>query len=220
MVLDRPAIKPMLIFQNDWNINSLPSQTKYNLPSWCDRVLRRSYPLVHVFCQSYGETTAVIIDSLQLTNKTCVILVHVITNSIIFATSLEGCTNDIMTSDHSPVFSTFEVGVSSQFVSKHGTASYFTRQLHRAGCVWLMHVCLTSLYFTKWSTLRRRCSRVLPCANLWTKTTAFPMIFLSFLSRSQQCVSGWDQVHELCCHPHDKVQDQVLPRIPLQLLRE
>ncbi|XP_071011061.1 phosphatidylinositol 3,4,5-trisphosphate 5-phosphatase 1-like isoform X3 [Oncorhynchus clarkii lewisi] len=57
--------------------------TKYNLPSWCDRVLRKSYPLVHVFCQSYG------------------------------------CTNDIMTSDHSPVFSTFEVGVASQFVSKH-----------------------------------------------------------------------------------------------------
>uniref|UniRef100_A0A8C7GAK7 phosphatidylinositol-3,4,5-trisphosphate 5-phosphatase n=1 Tax=Oncorhynchus kisutch TaxID=8019 RepID=A0A8C7GAK7_ONCKI len=66
--------------------------TKYNLPSWCDRVLRKSYPLVHVFCQSYG------------------------------------CTNDIMTSDHSPVFSTFEVGVASQFVSKHGTVSNFARQ--------------------------------------------------------------------------------------------
>uniref|UniRef100_A0A8C7G6M0 phosphatidylinositol-3,4,5-trisphosphate 5-phosphatase n=1 Tax=Oncorhynchus kisutch TaxID=8019 RepID=A0A8C7G6M0_ONCKI len=61
--------------------------TKYNLPSWCDRVLRKSYPLVHVFCQSYG------------------------------------CTNDIMTSDHSPVFSTFEVGVASQFVSKHDLLS-------------------------------------------------------------------------------------------------
>ncbi|XP_036378129.1 phosphatidylinositol 3,4,5-trisphosphate 5-phosphatase 1 [Megalops cyprinoides] len=57
--------------------------TKYNLPSWCDRVLRKSYPLVHVVCQSYG------------------------------------CTNDIMTSDHSPVFATFEVGVTSQFVSKN-----------------------------------------------------------------------------------------------------
>ncbi|XP_039985003.1 phosphatidylinositol 3,4,5-trisphosphate 5-phosphatase 1 [Xiphias gladius] len=56
--------------------------TKYNLPSWCDRVLRRSYPLVHVVCQAYG------------------------------------CTNDIMTSDHSPVFASFEVGVASQFVSK------------------------------------------------------------------------------------------------------
>lgn len=52
-----------------------------------------------------------------------------------FATSLVGCTNDIMTSDHSPVFSTFEVGVASQFVSKHGTVSNFTRQLHRTGCV-------------------------------------------------------------------------------------
>ncbi|XP_073332446.1 phosphatidylinositol 3,4,5-trisphosphate 5-phosphatase 1 [Pagrus major] len=56
--------------------------TKYNLPSWCDRVLRKSYPLVHVGCQAYG------------------------------------CTNDIMTSDHSPVFASFEVGVASQFVSK------------------------------------------------------------------------------------------------------
>uniref|UniRef100_A0A8C9VCR0 phosphatidylinositol-3,4,5-trisphosphate 5-phosphatase n=1 Tax=Scleropages formosus TaxID=113540 RepID=A0A8C9VCR0_SCLFO len=57
--------------------------TKYNLPSWCDRVLRKSYPLAHVVCQSYG------------------------------------CTADIMTSDHSPVFATFEVGVTSQFVSKN-----------------------------------------------------------------------------------------------------
>ncbi|XP_027734167.1 phosphatidylinositol 3,4,5-trisphosphate 5-phosphatase 1 isoform X2 [Empidonax traillii] len=56
---------------------------KYNLPSWCDRVLWKSYPMVHVVCQSYG------------------------------------CTTDIMTSDHSPVFATFEVGVSSQFVSKN-----------------------------------------------------------------------------------------------------
>ncbi|KFO82133.1 Phosphatidylinositol 3,4,5-trisphosphate 5-phosphatase 1, partial [Cuculus canorus] len=56
---------------------------KYNLPSWCDRVLWKSYPMVHVVCQSYG------------------------------------CTADIMTSDHSPVFATFEVGVTSQFVSKN-----------------------------------------------------------------------------------------------------
>ncbi|CAO2625335.1 Phosphatidylinositol 3,4,5-trisphosphate 5-phosphatase 1 [Lemmus lemmus] len=56
---------------------------KYNLPSWCDRVLWKSYPLVHVVCQSYGSTS------------------------------------DIMTSDHSPVFATFETGVTSQFVSKN-----------------------------------------------------------------------------------------------------
>ncbi|XP_041038205.1 phosphatidylinositol 3,4,5-trisphosphate 5-phosphatase 1 isoform X1 [Carcharodon carcharias] len=55
---------------------------KYNLPSWCDRVLWKSYPNVHVMCQSYG------------------------------------CTTDVVTSDHSPVFATFEVGVSTQFVSK------------------------------------------------------------------------------------------------------
>ncbi|KAK3557433.1 hypothetical protein QTP70_026637 [Hemibagrus guttatus] len=57
--------------------------TKYNLPSWCDRVLRKSYPHVHVACHSYG------------------------------------CTNDITTSDHCPVFATFDVGVTSQFVSKN-----------------------------------------------------------------------------------------------------
>ncbi|KAM6064451.1 phosphatidylinositol 3,4,5-trisphosphate 5-phosphatase 1 isoform 3-T3 [Theristicus caerulescens] len=60
-----------------------PPTMKYNLPSWCDRVLWKSYPMVHVVCQSYG------------------------------------CTTDIMTSDHSPVFATFEVGVTSQFVSKN-----------------------------------------------------------------------------------------------------
>uniref|UniRef100_A0A4W5KH81 Inositol polyphosphate-related phosphatase domain-containing protein n=1 Tax=Hucho hucho TaxID=62062 RepID=A0A4W5KH81_9TELE len=140
--------------------------TKYNLPSWCDRVLRKSYPLVHVFCQSYG------------------------------------CTNDIMTSDHSPVFSTFEVGVASQFVSKHGTVYNFTRQRHRTGCATNARV---SLYFTK---------------SLLSEEDARSNCLSIFLSRSQQCVSGWDQVHELCCHPHDKVQDQVLHRIPLQLLRE
>lgn len=31
-----------------------------------------------------------------------------------------GSTSDIMTSDHSPVFATFEAGVTSQFVSKNG----------------------------------------------------------------------------------------------------
>ncbi|XP_041701147.1 phosphatidylinositol 3,4,5-trisphosphate 5-phosphatase 1 isoform X2 [Coregonus clupeaformis] len=73
--------------------------TKYNLPSWCDRVLRKSYPLVHVFCQSYG------------------------------------CTNDIMTSDHSPVFSTFEVGVASQFVSKHDPNSVSQGGIKFMNCV-------------------------------------------------------------------------------------
>uniref|UniRef100_A0A8C5M9K4 phosphatidylinositol-3,4,5-trisphosphate 5-phosphatase n=1 Tax=Leptobrachium leishanense TaxID=445787 RepID=A0A8C5M9K4_9ANUR len=59
---------------------------KYNLPSWCDRVLWKSYPQMHVLCQSYG------------------------------------CTEDITTSDHSPVFATFQVGVTSQFVSKNNPA--------------------------------------------------------------------------------------------------
>uniref|UniRef100_A0A665U4C2 phosphatidylinositol-3,4,5-trisphosphate 5-phosphatase n=1 Tax=Echeneis naucrates TaxID=173247 RepID=A0A665U4C2_ECHNA len=55
-----------------------------NVPSWCDRILWKSYPETHIVCNSYG------------------------------------CTDDIVTSDHSPVFATFEVGVTSQFVSKKG----------------------------------------------------------------------------------------------------
>ncbi|KAI3369061.1 hypothetical protein L3Q82_026030, partial [Scortum barcoo] len=73
--------------------------TKYNLPSWCDRVLRKSYPLVYVVCQAYG------------------------------------CTNDIMTSDHSPVFASFEVGVASQFVSKQDPNSSSQGVIQIMNCV-------------------------------------------------------------------------------------
>ncbi|XP_053312578.1 phosphatidylinositol 3,4,5-trisphosphate 5-phosphatase 2 [Spea bombifrons] len=61
-----------------------PTGVRTNVPSWCDRILWKSYPETHVICNSYG------------------------------------CTDDIMTSDHSPVFGSFEVGVTSQFVSKKG----------------------------------------------------------------------------------------------------
>ncbi|XP_039247097.1 phosphatidylinositol 3,4,5-trisphosphate 5-phosphatase 1 isoform X2 [Pipra filicauda] len=78
---------------------------KYNLPSWCDRVLWKSYPLVHVVCQSYG------------------------------------CTTDIMTSDHSPVFATFEVGVTSQFVSKNGQSD--SKYTDSQGEIEFLHCCAT-----------------------------------------------------------------------------
>ncbi|XP_064157731.1 phosphatidylinositol 3,4,5-trisphosphate 5-phosphatase 2A isoform X1 [Anguilla rostrata] len=61
-----------------------PTGMRTNVPSWCDRILWKSYPETHIVCNSYG------------------------------------CTDDIITSDHSPVFATFEVGVTSQFVSKKG----------------------------------------------------------------------------------------------------
>ncbi|EMP27289.1 Phosphatidylinositol-3,4,5-trisphosphate 5-phosphatase 2 [Chelonia mydas] len=61
-----------------------PAQVRTNVPSWCDRILWKSYPETHINCNSYG------------------------------------CTDDITTSDHSPVFGAFEVGVTSQFVSKKG----------------------------------------------------------------------------------------------------
>lgn len=52
------------------------------------------------------------------------------TNSCELPFQFTGCTNDIMTSDHSPVFATFEVGVASQFVSKQGTiTSYASLQM-------------------------------------------------------------------------------------------
>ncbi|NXV00831.1 SHP2A phosphatase, partial [Cettia cetti] len=50
---------------------------------------------------------------------------HVVCNSY-------GCTDDIVTSDHSPVFATFEVGVTSQFVPKEGKAGF----CHPLGQVW------------------------------------------------------------------------------------
>uniref|UniRef100_A0A8C8S5E6 phosphatidylinositol-3,4,5-trisphosphate 5-phosphatase n=1 Tax=Pelusios castaneus TaxID=367368 RepID=A0A8C8S5E6_9SAUR len=61
-----------------------PTGVRTNVPSWCDRILWKSYPETHINCNSYG------------------------------------CTDDIVTSDHSPVFGAFEVGVTSQFVSKKG----------------------------------------------------------------------------------------------------
>uniref|UniRef100_A0A8C4VN36 phosphatidylinositol-3,4,5-trisphosphate 5-phosphatase n=1 Tax=Gopherus evgoodei TaxID=1825980 RepID=A0A8C4VN36_9SAUR len=61
-----------------------PTGVRTNVPSWCDRILWKSYPETHINCNSYG------------------------------------CTDDITTSDHSPVFGAFEVGVTSQFVSKKG----------------------------------------------------------------------------------------------------
>ncbi|XP_063046606.1 inositol polyphosphate phosphatase-like 1b [Engraulis encrasicolus] len=63
------------------------SGVRINVPSWCDRVLWKSYPDTHIVCNSYG------------------------------------CTDDIFTSDHSPVFATFQVGLTSPFVRADGGAS-------------------------------------------------------------------------------------------------
>uniref|UniRef100_A0A8C7ZFP1 phosphatidylinositol-3,4,5-trisphosphate 5-phosphatase n=1 Tax=Oryzias sinensis TaxID=183150 RepID=A0A8C7ZFP1_9TELE len=62
------------------------SGVRVNVPSWCDRVLWKSYPETHVVCTAYG------------------------------------CTDDIFTSDHSPVFATFQVGVTSLFNSKRDSS--------------------------------------------------------------------------------------------------
>uniref|UniRef100_A0AAQ5X044 phosphatidylinositol-3,4,5-trisphosphate 5-phosphatase n=1 Tax=Amphiprion ocellaris TaxID=80972 RepID=A0AAQ5X044_AMPOC len=62
------------------------SGVRVNVPSWCDRILWKSYPVTHIICTAYG------------------------------------CTDDIFTSDHSPVFATFQVGVTSPTSSKTGRA--------------------------------------------------------------------------------------------------
>uniref|UniRef100_A0A3B3R2H3 phosphatidylinositol-3,4,5-trisphosphate 5-phosphatase n=1 Tax=Paramormyrops kingsleyae TaxID=1676925 RepID=A0A3B3R2H3_9TELE len=64
------------------------SGVRVNVPSWCDRVLWKSYPQTHLVCTAYG------------------------------------CTDDITTSDHSPVFATFQVGVASPIISKPGERAY------------------------------------------------------------------------------------------------
>lgn len=49
-----------------------------------------------------------------------------------------GCTTDILTSDHSPVFASFEVGVASQFVSKQGTITGTTFWLMECKLLWFI----------------------------------------------------------------------------------
>ncbi|XP_069550436.1 inositol polyphosphate phosphatase-like 1b [Brachyistius frenatus] len=67
------------------------SGVRVNVPSWCDRILWKSYPEMHIICTAYG------------------------------------CTDDIFTSDHSPVFATFQVGVTSQSSSKTDSNSSVER---------------------------------------------------------------------------------------------
>lgn len=39
-------------------LTTLPSlfQVRTNVPSWCDRILWKSYPETHIICNSYGQT--------------------------------------------------------------------------------------------------------------------------------------------------------------------
>ncbi|XP_038145450.1 inositol polyphosphate phosphatase-like 1b [Cyprinodon tularosa] len=67
------------------------SGVRVNVPSWCDRILWKSYPETHIICTAYG------------------------------------CTDDIFTSDHSPVFATFQVGVTSQCCNKSDVNSSVER---------------------------------------------------------------------------------------------
>lgn len=57
-------------------------------------------------------------------NVICLCAFLVVITEVHLFSLLSGCTEDIMTSDHSPVFATFQVGVTSQFVSKN-SKKYF-----------------------------------------------------------------------------------------------
>lgn len=92
-------------------------QVRTNVPSWCDRILWKSYPETHVNCNAYGELSVPLptprtpAPRLTPPSPSCL---------------ATGCTDDIVTSDHSPVFGSFEVGVTSQFVSKKGARAMGT----------------------------------------------------------------------------------------------
>lgn len=106
-----------------------------NVPSWCDRILWKSYPETHIVCNSYGECNHRLISCyfffyLNWLSAGCnrqtsayIFPLQVVSDPFFFSFFFFfflGCTDDIVTSDHSPVFATFEVGVTSQFVSKKG----------------------------------------------------------------------------------------------------
>ncbi|XP_030594902.1 inositol polyphosphate phosphatase-like 1b isoform X3 [Archocentrus centrarchus] len=81
------------------------SGVRVNVPSWCDRILWKSYPETHIVCSAYG------------------------------------CTDDIFTSDHSPVFATFQVGVTSQSSSKTDSNSSTER-------AWIVLECIEAIVKT------------------------------------------------------------------------
>ncbi|KAG2462698.1 SHIP1 phosphatase, partial [Polypterus senegalus] len=48
--------------------------TKYNLPSWCDRVLWKAYPMMHVVCQSYDPNNSNCQGAIKLMNCVATLL--------------------------------------------------------------------------------------------------------------------------------------------------
>lgn len=76
-------------------------QIKINNPSWCDRVLWRSYPELYVSSQAYG-------------NPLKIPLLH---SKLHIRTTFSGSCENITTSDHKPVFACFKVGLNDQGVT-------------------------------------------------------------------------------------------------------
>jgi len=101
-------------------------------PGFCSRNKLTSYVtslLLKIFASSYESSKAYV---------------------IFFC--LPGCSEDVMTSDHSPVFANFQVGVRGQYVSNAGIglSSWCSGSRHHE-----VHVCLGLLRFarTNWTIL-------------------------------------------------------------------
>lgn len=103
--------------------HSCPCQVRTNVPSWCDRILWKSYPETHVNCNAYGELCVPLLGTLSPPCPGDRLPAPPPQTDTPPSRLAAGCTDDIVTSDHSPVFGSFEVGVTSQFVSKKGACA-------------------------------------------------------------------------------------------------
>ena len=113
-----------------------PMQIRINVPSYCDRVLWKSYPGTYISNTSYGNWPLGLSFELWTLNFGLYIVAcfcikgytHMSQScinsmSFCFTSLFPGCTHDIMTSDHSPVFATFQIGGVKQYAWETGLRS-------------------------------------------------------------------------------------------------
>lgn len=110
-------------------------------------------------------------------------------NKFVFAS---GCTDDIFSSDHSPVFATFEVGVTSQLSSKTGAVMVENTHKKKTDELWLSPLC-------------------------WPNIVVVPFVW--WLRSKSGRGEGLDRAGRNRGHSEDVEQGQVLHRVPLLLPR-